>query len=64
MFAAFALMGDLGCTGGPAAVGLVSGDSTNISKGLSVAVVFPALLAVCLMLVRFGARKKAGAAES
>ena len=64
VFAAFALMGDLGCTGGPAAVGLISGDSTNISKGLSVAVVFPALLAVCLMPVRFGARKKGGAAKS
>ena len=50
--AAYALFGDLGCTGGPAVVGLISGDSSNISKGLSIAVVFPVLLALCLIVVK------------
>lgn len=52
IFAAYALFGDLGCTGGPAVVGLISGDSSNISKGLSIAVVFPVLLALCLIVVK------------
>ena len=45
------LLGDLGCTGGPTAVGMLSGDSSNISKGLLVAVVFPVVLVICLSLI-------------
>ncbi len=57
VFAAYALLGDLGCTGGPTAVGMISGDSSNISKGLSVSVVFPVVLAVCLAAVKIISRK-------
>lgn len=52
VFAAYALLGDLGCTGGPTAVGMLSGDSSNISKGLLVAVVFPVVLVICLAAVK------------
>lgn len=52
VFAAYALFGDLGCTGGPTVVGLISGDSSNISKGLAIAIVFPILLMVCLVAVK------------
>lgn len=52
VFAAYALLGDLGCTGGPTAVGMLSGDSSNISKGLLFAVVFPVVLVVCLAAVK------------
>lgn len=58
VFAAYALMGDLGCTGGPTAVGMLSGDSSNIAKGLSIAVIFPVVLAVCLVAVKLISRRK------
>lgn len=58
VFAVYALLGDVGCTGGPTAVGIISGDSSNISKGLSVALVFPALLIVCLAAVKIIFYKK------
>lgn len=58
VFAVYALLGDVGCTGGPTAVGIISGDSTNISKGLSVALVFPVLLAVCLAAAKMIFSKK------
>ena len=59
VFAAYALMGDLGCTGGPTVVGLFAGDSSEISRGLLAAVIFPAALAVCLVaVVRIAGRKR------
>jgi len=49
MFALLALAGDLGCSGGPTLVGLVSGGmGGNLHAGLAAAVVFPALMLVVL----------------
>lgn len=49
MFALLALAGDLGCSGGPMLVGLVSGAvGGNLHAGLAAAVVFPALMLVVL----------------
>jgi MFS-type transporter involved in bile tolerance (Atg22 family) len=45
MFAFLALAGDLGCSGGPTFVGLVSGASgDNLKAGMLAAVLFPAAL--------------------
>ena len=44
MFALFALAGDLGCTAGPAVVGL----SSDLEKGFMYAMIFPVLMLVCL----------------
>lgn len=44
MFAFLALAGDLGCTVGPAVVGLVSSEAGNIQGGLSTAILFPVML--------------------
>lgn len=45
LFALLALAGDIGCSGGPALVGLVSGlASDNLKKGILAGVVFPVLL--------------------
>lgn len=47
MFALLALAGDLGCSGGPTLVGMVSGMlGDNIKKGLLAAIVFPVLFIV------------------
>lgn len=47
MFALLALAGDLGCSGGPTLVGMVSGMfGDNIKKGLLAAIVFPVVLIV------------------
>ena len=57
MFVLLALGGDLGCSGGPTLVGMVSnalGD--NMKMGILAAVVFPLLLLSCLL---FGLKKKA-----
>lgn len=62
LFALMALAGDLGCSSGPTLVGMVSsrfGD--DLKKGILVAIIFPALLAVGLMLNR---RHKTDGAES
>lgn len=48
VYAAYALLGDLGCTGGPAAVGMLSGSSSDISKGLLFSAVFPVVLIISL----------------
>ena len=49
MFALLALGGDLGCGGGPTLVGLVSDAlGGNMKLGILAAIVFPALLTVCL----------------
>lgn len=47
MFALLALAGDLGCSGGPTAVGLVSGAAGgDLKLGLLCAVVFPAVMLI------------------
>ena len=47
LFALMALAGDLGCSGGPTLVGLVSsGFGDDLKKGILLAAVFPILLAV------------------
>lgn len=46
MFAFFALAGDLGCTSGPAVVGL----SQSLDRGFMYAMIFPALMLLCLAL--------------
>lgn len=60
MFAAFALAGDIGCTTGPTAVGFISSAGGNdISRGLIYSVVFPAVMIVCLFVIRvLNAKKK------
>ena len=50
MFALLALAGDLGCSGGPATVGLVAGASGgNLHTGLLAAVIFPVLIVVSML---------------
>jgi len=50
MFALLALAGDLGCSGGPTVVGMVSNAvHGNMKLGILAAIVFPALLLVCLL---------------
>ena len=54
MFAFLALAGDLGCSGGPTLVGVVSGYfGDDLRKGILAAVVFPVLLLLGIM----GSRK-------
>lgn len=49
MFALLALAGDVGCSGGPTLVGLVSDAADNNMKaGILAAVIFPVLLVICL----------------
>ena len=56
MFAMLALAGDLGCSGGPTLVGMVSeGFSGNLKIGILAGILFPAVLLVCLLR---GNRKK------
>ena len=50
MFAFLALGGDLGCSGGPTLVGLISDTfSNNLKLGILAAVIFPVLLTLCLL---------------
>ncbi len=50
MFALLALTGDLGCSGGPTLVGMVSDAAGgNMKVGLMSAMVFPVLLILCLL---------------
>uniref|UniRef100_UPI000AD0F430 hypothetical protein n=1 Tax=Clostridium sp. NkU-1 TaxID=1095009 RepID=UPI000AD0F430 len=52
MFAFLALAGDLGCSGGPTFVGIVSGYfENNLKTGILVAVLFPVILV--FTLIRF-----------
>lgn len=56
MFALLALGGDLGCSGGPTLVGLVSDAlGGNMKLGILAGIVFPVTMSLCL----FGKRKKA-----
>ena len=50
MFAFLSLAGDLGCLAGPAMVGLAAEAGGNLQKGLMMAVLFPILLFVVLLL--------------
>lgn len=57
MFALLALAGDLGCSAGPTLVGFVSDAAGgNLKAGIFAAVLFPLVMALCLIL----GRKKAG----
>ncbi len=48
MFALLALGGDLGCSAGPALVGMISGRfNNNLKTGILFAVIFPILLVIC-----------------
>lgn len=59
MFAAFALAGDMGCTAGPSAVGFISSAGGNdIGSGLIYSAAFPALMIICLLLIRIIRRGK------
>ena len=60
LFALLALAGDLGCSGGPTFVGMVSGlFQDNLKRGILAAVVFPVLLTICVLVV--GKRRKGAA---
>ena len=51
MFAFMALAGDLGCSGGPTLVGMISGAfGDDLRKGILAAVIFPLLLLLGMML--------------
>ena len=51
MFALLALGGDLGCSGGPTLVGMVSNAADgNLKTGILMAVVFPAVMVLCLLV--------------
>lgn len=53
MFALMALGGDVGCSGGPTVVGLVSGAlGDNLKLGILAGIVFPVLLLAGIMLCR------------
>ena len=53
MFALLALAGDLGCSAGPTAVGMVSDAAGgNLKSGLCVAIIFPVMLILALVLYR------------
>lgn len=53
MFALLALGGDVGCSGGPTVVGMVSGAfGDDLRKGILAGVIFPALLLSGIMLCR------------
>lgn len=53
LFALLALAGDLGCSGGPTFVGLISGAyGDNLKVGILAAIVFPVLMIVGLLLIR------------
>ena len=52
MFALLALAGDLGCSSGPTVVGFISDKMQgNLQTGILVAIVFPIMLLICLLLL-------------
>ncbi len=58
MFALLALAGDLGCSGGPTAIGFISEAlGGDIKSGLMFAVVFPAILIVGALILRKSSKK-------
>ena len=61
LFALMALAGDLGCSGGPSFVGLVSAHAgDDLKLGIQTAVIFPALLMAGVLLIRKAHAKQAG----
>lgn len=59
MFAMFALAGDIGCSGGPTFAGMIAAASgDDLRKGICAAILFPAVMAVCLAIRKF--RRDAG----
>ncbi len=57
MFALLALGGDIGCSGGPTLVGMVSGAlGENLKAGILAGVVFPAMLLAGILLCRKSGR--------
>jgi hypothetical protein len=51
MYAFLALAGDLGCSGGPTYVGLISGAfHDNLKTGILAAVLFPAILIIGILM--------------
>ena len=53
MFAFLALAGDLGCSGGPTVVGMVSNAASgNMKTGILAGVVFPLIMTLCLLFGR------------
>jgi len=66
LFALLALAGDLGCSGGPTVVGLVSDAfGGNIKSGLLVALIFPVVLILFLWITKkMNGQKAAKAAEN
>ena len=53
LFALMALAGDLGCSGGPTFVGLISDHAGgNLKFGIQMAIIFPALLIAGILLIR------------
>lgn len=63
MFALLALGGDIGCSGGPTLVGMVSGAlGDDLKKGVLAGIVFPVLLLIGIMLCRSakGEHRKGG----
>ena len=57
MFALLALAGDVGCSGGPTVVGMVSGAlNDNLKMGILAGVVFPLLLLAGIFLCRILSR--------
>lgn len=58
LFAFLALAGDLGCSGGPTLVGLITEHAgSNMKFGILCAIVFPSLLAAGVILIRIMTRK-------
>ena len=63
MFALMALAGDLGCSGGPTLVGIVSGRfGENLKMGILAAIIFPVLL-LLRVLANKRTRKRIGELE-
>ena len=55
IFALLALAGDLGCSGGPTLVGMVSSAcSDNLKNGILAAIIFPILLVIGLVIMKKG----------
>lgn len=53
MFALLALGGDIGCSGGPTLVGMVSGAlGDNLKSGVLAGIIFPALLLIGIVFCR------------
>ena len=53
MFALLALGGDIGCSGGPTLVGMVSGAfGDNLKMGILAGIIFPVLLLIGVILCR------------